>query len=85
LRGFYDLLEYIRVNQMDVQLFFYDVSDIIKRNGWRRIYSQMISLIPQFKESNIRVHIICDQEKLENKYIVEILRHLADNVISLEY
>ncbi|RLI00632.1 hypothetical protein DRO31_08350 [Candidatus Bathyarchaeota archaeon] len=81
----YDLLEYIRVNQMDVQLFFYDVSDIIKRNGWRRIYSQMISLIPQFKESNIRVHIICDQEKLENKYIVEILRHLADNVISLEY
>jgi len=81
----YDLLEYIRVNQMDMQLFFYDVSDIIKRNGWRRIYSQMISLIPQFKESNIRVHIICDQEKLENKYIVEILRHLADNVISLEY
>jgi len=80
----YDLLEYIRVNQMDVQLFFYDISDIIKRNGWRRIYSQMISLIPQFKESNIRVHIICDQEKLENKYIVEILRHLADNVISLE-
>jgi len=80
----YDLLEYIRVNDMDVQLFFYDVSDIIKRNGWRRIYSQMISLIPQFKESNIRVHIICDQEKLENKYIVEILRHLADNVISLE-
>lgn len=80
----YDLLEYIRVNRLDVQLFFYDISDIIKRNGWRRIYSQMISLIPQFKASNIRVHIICDQEKLENKYIVEILRHLADNVTSLE-
>jgi len=80
----YDLLEYIRVNDMDVQLFFYDVSDIIKRNGWRRIYSQMISLIPQFKESNIRANIIYDQGKLENKYIVEILRHLADNVISLE-
>ncbi|MCW4013453.1 MAG: hypothetical protein NWF07_10755 [Candidatus Bathyarchaeota archaeon] len=80
----YDLLEYIRVNQLDVQLFFYDISDIIKRNGWRRIYSQMISLIPQFKASNIRVTLIYDQEKLENKYIVEILRHLADNVIKLE-
>lgn len=80
----YDLLEYIRINQLDVQLFFYDISDIIKRNGWRRIYSQMISLIPQFKESNIRIHIICDQEKMENKYIVEILRHLADTVINLE-
>ena len=80
----YDLLEYIRVNQLDVQLFFYDVSDIIKRNGWRRIYSQMISLFPQFKESNIRVHLVYDQEKMENKYIVEILRHLADNVTSLE-
>jgi len=44
----------------------------------------MISLIPQFKESNIRANIIYDQGKLENKYIVEILRHLADNVISLE-
>lgn len=80
----YDLLEYIRVNDMDVQLFFYDVSDIIKRNGWRRIYSQMISLIPQFKELNIRVNLIYDQEKLENKYIGEIIRHLADNVINLE-
>jgi hypothetical protein len=80
----YDLLEYIRVNDMDVQLFFYDLSDVIKRNGWRRIYSQMISLIPQFKESNIRVNLIYDQEKLENKYIGEIIRHLADNVINLE-
>lgn len=79
----YDILEYIRVNEVSIQIFFYDVSFFIKRNGWRRVYSQMISLIPQFKAENIRVFFIYNGDLLENRYIVEIVRHLADNVIKL--
>lgn len=80
----YDLLEHIRVNNVPAQLFFYDVSLFIKRNEWKRVYSQMISLIPQFKADNLFVNFIYNKDNLENRYIVEIIRHLADNVVQLE-
>ena len=80
----YDLLEYIRVHDLSVQLFFYDISFFIKRNGWRRVYSQMISLIPQFKSADLHVNFIYNRDNLETTYIIEIMRHLADNVVKIE-
>ena len=81
----YDLLEYIRLHDLSVQLFFYDISFFIKRNGWRRVYSQMISLIPQFKSADLHVNFIYDRDTLEDSYIIEIFRHLADKIIKIEY
>ena len=77
----YDILEYIRVNEVTVQLFFYDVSQLIKRNGWKRIYSLLISLIPQLKSSNAHVYFIYNSENKEIKQEIEILRLLADRVM----
>ena len=79
----YDILEYIRVNETAVQLFFYDMSYLIKRNGWKRVYSQMIALIPQLKSSNSHVYYIYNMENGENQQEIEILRMLADRVINI--
>ncbi len=80
----YDLLEYIRIHNLSVQLFFFDIGFFIKRNGWRRVYSQMISLIPQFKSADLHVNFIYNRDNLENHYIIEIMRHLADNIVKIE-
>ena len=79
----YDILEYIRVNETPVQLFFYDISQVIKRNGWKRVYSLLISLIPQFKSSNAHVYFIYNNENEEIKQEIEILRLLADRVMDI--
>jgi len=79
----YDILEYIRLNEATVQLFFYDVSQMIKRNGWKRVYSLLISLIPQLKSSNAHVYFIYNSENEENKQDIKILRLLADRVIDI--
>ena len=79
----YDIMDYVRENEATIQLFFYDVSYFIKRTGWRRVYSQMISLIPQLKASNSHVYFIYNMENGENKQEIEIIRLLADRVIDI--
>ena len=77
----YDILDYIMVNETPVQLFFYDITQLIKRNGWKRVYSLLISLIPQLKSCNAHVYFIYNNENEENKQEREILRLLADRVM----
>ena len=80
----YDILEYIRVNNTPVQIFFYDLSLLIKRNGWKRVYSLLISLIPQLKSCNAHIYFIYDSENEKTKKEREILRLLSDRVMDIK-
>ena len=78
-----DILEFIEINNTNTQLFFFDLSTLINNNGWKRVYTLLISLIPQLKSKNVQTYFIYTPGTQKNPHETEILRHLGDQIIDL--
>jgi len=78
----YDILSFIETHGIKSQIIFYNVSTLIHIAGWKRIYTFLIALVPQFKSVGVVSFFIFSPETHENQSEVEIMRHLGDSVFS---
>jgi len=78
-----DILEFIEANNTNTQMFLFDLSTLILQNGWRRVYTFLISLIPQLKSKRVQTFFIYTPETQKNPHETQILRHLGDQIIVL--
>jgi hypothetical protein len=78
-----DILDFIEVNNTNTQMFFFDLSTMILQNGWKRVYTFLISLIPQLKSKKVQTFFIYTPENQKNPHETQILRHLGDQIITL--
>ena len=78
-----DILDFIEVNNTNTQIFFFDLSTLILQNGWKRVYTFLISLIPQLKSKKVQTFFIYTPESQKNPHETQILRHLGDQIITL--
>lgn len=78
-----DMLAFIERNNIKTQLFFYDLSSLIAAEGWKRVYSFLIALIPQLKSKQVQTYFIYTPIDKIPAYEKEILKHLGDQTIVL--
>ncbi len=78
----YDIRDFVLAHGIKSQILFYNVSTLIFMVGWKRIYTFLISLLPQLKTNEIMSYFIYSPETHKNQYEVEIMRHLGDRVIT---
>ena len=78
-----DILEFIEANNTNTQMFLFDLSTLILQNGWRRVYTFLISLIPQLKSKRVQTFFIYTPGTQKNPPETQILRHLGDQIIVL--
>ncbi len=78
-----DILDFIEVNNTNTQMFFFDLSTLILQNGWRRVYTFLIALIPQLKSKRVQTFFIYTPGVQKHPHETQILRHLGDRIIEL--
>ena len=63
-------------------IIFYTLSWAIHAHGWAVVYSLVVSKIPEFKSSLVKMHCFFYPET-HNEMVVSTLEKMADSIITL--
>ena len=80
---FSDIVNYSNERKISCEIIVYSLSNLIHTHGWRRVYSFMISKIPQIKGSKVSLLCFYYPETHEDPTDASKFERLADRIVSI--
>jgi len=78
---FSDLILFSKERNISCQIIVYTISAMIHTHGWKRVYSLLLSQIPQLKASNVLVYGVYYPESHTEKADITKFEKMADKVL----
>ncbi len=80
---FSDIINFSNERGINCEMILYTLSSLIHTHGWKRVYSFMISKIPELKASNVHAYILYYPETHSSKAEIAKFEKLADKTINI--
>jgi len=80
---FSQIIDISNEKKINCEIFLYTLSTLIHTHGWRRVYSFLLSKIPQLKTSNVHLFAIFYPESHTNKSDIVKFQKLADSSLTI--
>jgi hypothetical protein len=80
---FTDIVNYSNERKISCEIIVYSISNLIHTHGWKRVYSFMISKIPQIKGSKVSLLCFYYPETHEDPAEASKFERLADRIVSI--
>lgn len=80
---FSDIINFSDMRGISCDILIYTLSSLIHTHGWKRVYSFLISKVPQLKASNVHLYVLYYPETHKYKEDIAKFERLADKVLNI--
>jgi len=78
-----DIINFSKDRKINCEIILYNLSAMIHMHGWQRVYSLLISKMPQLKASSVHLYAFYYPETHEEKANISKFEKLADRVLKI--
>lgn len=78
-----DIINFSNERRIQCDVILYTLSWLIHTHGWKRVYSLLISKMPELKASSVRLHCYYYPETHKEKTEISIFEKLADRIVTI--
>jgi len=78
---FSDIMFFSNERKISCQIIVYTISALIHTHGWKRVYSFLLSKVPQLKASNVQVYGVYYPETHTEKADIMKFEKMADTIL----